>query len=176
MTNVKNRKEETLIRACILRSENIAILHGARISNRNLKFFTGRTLEKLSCTDHIQDTEEEIDNKIDDHKMSIARSLRPLFALHGINLREGKRKSEENFWFSNFDLDNGYVTLCNDPREDSATHILFLKSFKEHEAGSIKPFNQVAHLLRDIGSVWSSQVIVKMINETQRSCKKMKSA
>ena len=59
---------------------------------------------------HIKSIEEELNQMIDDHKLSIARLLHPLFAEHKIPFRQ-KINDSNIFWFSTYDLQNGYILL-----------------------------------------------------------------
>ena len=177
MTNVKNRKEETVINSCILRSRDIALLLAAKISNRNTQFFTLRTLRSLQSDGYIKEIEKELNQLIDDHKLSIARLLNTLFMQHKIPFKVQKN-GKALYWFSSHDLSNGYVILYHIVRKDTATHVLFLTDLENNpffsgqiKAGEIYPYPDVAHLLDEVKPAWNNQTVIQKVNKKLKSCK-----
>ena len=177
MTNVKNRKEESVINSCILRSRDITLLHAAKVSNRHTQFFLLRSLRSLQSDGYVKHIEEELNQLIEDHKISIARLLKPLFMANKIPFRIQKN-GRELFWFSSADLTNGYVILLQLVHKDTATHVLFLSDHENNpffdgniKAGEIHPYDKVAHLLDEVLPAWDDHKrVIGKINQKITSC------
>jgi len=179
MIKETNRREESVINSCIIRSKDIALLQAAKISNRHTKFFTLRTLRSLRSQGSITDIEEDLNQLIDDHKLSIARLLKPQFLANNIPFRV-QRNGMNLFWFSSYDLANGYVILNKLVLKDTATHVLFLSDLESNpffegsiKAGEIHPYDKVAHLLEDIQPAWNDKRVIGKLHKQIESCEKV---
>lgn len=118
-----------------------------------------RVISPVSEEDSIKDLIRSLDNRIEDHKITIARMLKPFFAEKNIPFEINNGR--EHFWFSGHDLRKGYVLLWQNPNTLLATHVLLLTDHVddtimnkgEFKAGTIHKFETVKHFLNDMKGV-----------------------
>jgi len=154
-----NQKEVSVIKACILRSKDIAVCQAAKIKVKHAIYFLLRTKRRTADEDAMYSILFSLDQYIEDHKLTIARMLKPFFTKEKIPFEINNGR--EHYWFSTHDLRNGYVFLYQNPDIMWASHVLFLSdhiddtiiNYGKIEAGTIHPFDKVKHVLTSVKSV-----------------------
>jgi len=107
MSNIKKQiLESSLVENCVKRSREIIYLKAAKLSLREAQLLLNGVNKVFPDSDSLKDLLQSIDVLIEDHKLSIARSLKPILQHHGINIKE-----EEGFWFTNDEMQKGYLLL-----------------------------------------------------------------
>jgi len=168
----QNRKEKSMIEACIIRSKFIIASNSFKHQLKEAVFFHNRMSMPLPSSGYLKELREEANDRIDDHERTIARYLKPLFKTHGLRIDWEANEGEEKFKFGYDDLKKGFVELSTDktrPKILSAvTHILFLTDVKDlfsntiYEAGTIHKKDEVNHILMDVkGLIVADSIMVQ---------------
>lgn len=138
-------KEPSVISICIVRSKYLHKMRRVGVVERQLQLELQACPVRFPSEDKLKDLRDEIRNRISEFEMSIAMMLKPIVAVHGVQL-------ENKYWFSTKEIKEGYV-LLKKPNSLGATHVLFLRDHIDSfdgttvSEGDVRLYKHVNHFL-----------------------------
>jgi len=137
--NKKRITDKNLIQTCILRSRYIILGQSAQHANKEILYFINGIPGNipLPSKECLPELDKEISVALHGLKTDIANFLRPILHAQDIAIKD-------KFWFSSYDLEQGYVQFStrNMSKFDIVNRVLlltdvFIDNVKQHSMGDI---------------------------------------